>query len=278
MIEITPELIERLEKGSAKELVVDNTTKIERDTNEAFDERFYKHPTKINPQTGNNYFPAFHFITSMGAPESPGLSNWKKDKGHHSEYLLERSAEIGSYVHDCIDMMIKTNIDIEHESIHKAFPNPKEAQKIKESLLGFLNFMSDQEPEMVASEHMECGDDFGFTCDLAARIKEDGYKNLWILDWKTSKVANDDHKMQIEAMRRTLEAQRGGVVVLGNSTKKKYTFTPIKPSEHDYFWNRFVAIKETAYVELLRRGTIKPRVNNMPPSFSLKDINLKRLF
>ena len=259
------------------ETVVDKSG-IERVTNEAFDERFYKHPTRINERTGLPFFPAFHFITSMGSPEPIGLTKWRQDKGHFADYILERSSEIGSYVHDCIDNMLRLDILVEHSEIHSRFSNHKEAQRVKECLLGFLNFMEAEEPVILASEHMMCGKDFGFTMDLKCRLKSDEYKNTWTVDWKTSKVANDDHKMQIEVMRRVSACDKGMVVILGNSTKKKYTATVIKPSEQDHWWFKFNAVKETAYLELLKRGTIKPRENTMPQVFSVRKINFKRKF
>lgn len=251
---------------------------IERITNNVFSERFYYHPQKINPRTGNNYFPAYHYLTSLGAPEPIGLSKWRQTMGHFADHVLDRSALIGSFVHDCIDKMIKTNVDVKHDEIDSAFPNEKEAYRVKESLSAFMNFMQDNEPEIVASEQMLLGEDFGFTMDLKARILFDDYKGIWILDWKTSKVASDEHKMQVEAIRRVAEATKAGVVILGNDTKKKYTFAQVKPSEQDYLWNRFLAVKETAYVEMLKRGTIKPREDSMPHVFSLKEIKFKRIF
>ena len=260
---------------SITEKVVDGSG-IERLTNDAFDERFYKHPERNNPRTGLPYFPAYHFVTSLGAPEPIGLTKWRQDKGHFADYILERSSEIGSYVHDCIDRMIKADTLISHDDINNAFPNAKESQRVKDCLLGFINFMHEYEPVIVASERMLCGNDFGFTQDTEMYLNTDDYKARWTVDWKTSKVANDDHKMQVEAMRRVSKCDRGMVVVLGNSTKKKYTATVIPIKDHDHLWTKFEAIKEVAYVEMLKRNQVKPREDNMPHVFSLKDVKFKR--
>lgn len=257
-------------KNSVVKTVIDGN--IERITNEAFDERFYKDPVKVNVRTGNHYFPAYHYITSVGAPENAGLGKWRQSLGHFSDIVLKRTAEVGTFVHDSADRMVKSKAEITHEAIHMAFPDEKEAQKVKDCLVGFMNFMKDQEPEVLESESMFCADDFGFTMDLKARIKEDDYKGVWILDWKTSKTATDEHKMQVEAERRAVKADRGAVVVLGNETKTKYTFSPVSEKKADYLYNKWLAIKNTAYVELLERGSIKPRENTMPSVFSLKNI------
>jgi len=249
---------------------------IERVTNDAFDERFYRHPTKINYRTGLPYFPAYHYITGEGAPTPFGLIEWYKQMGYKSNEILHRSAEIGSFVHDTIDRMIKYDDVVSHDEIHAAFPVAIEAQKIKECLWGFLNFVQDEEPIFLTSERMVCGEDYGLTEDNEMRIKSDGYKHRWASDWKTSKSATDDHKMQAEVIRRTTGCDRAMIVVLGNSTKKKYTISKVPENRHDYYWDRFVAIKETAYVDIIDKGKIKPREDNMPPEFSLKNLKLKR--
>ena len=261
--------------GSSHEVVKDESG-IERVTNEAFDERFYKSPTRINRRTNNEYFPAFHYVTKLGSPEPLGLTKWRQDKGHFADHILDRSSEIGSYVHDCIDRMIKANSSVMHEDIHRDFGDAKEAHRVKECLLAFMNFIRDEEPIIIASEQMMCGDDFGFTLDSRMLLKSDSYKKVSVVDWKTSKVANEDHKMQVEVMRRVCGADKAVVVVLGNSTKKKYTATVVKSTEKDYLWDRFQSIKDTAYVEMLKRGSIRPRQDNMPHIFSLKDLTFKR--
>lgn len=243
---------------------------IERITNEAFDERFYRHPKRINPRTGNNYFPAFHFITAEGKPTDASLLKWYQDKGYEATVILKRSNVMGSFVHDCIDGMIKSHREVTHAQIHNEFPDAKEAHHVKECLLGFMNFMEEEQPKIISSEQVMCGEDFGFTMDLKCRLKSDDYKTVWVVDWKTSKVASDDHKMQTEVLRRVCEADRSAVVVLGNTTKKKYTRTDVPVAKHDYYWNLFQAIKETAYIKLLEKGIIKPREDYMPPVFKVE--------
>lgn len=256
--------------------IVTDKNGIQRVTNEAFDSRFYKHPRKLNKKTNNEYFPAFHHITKLGAPEPMGLSKWRQTMGHFADHVLSRSAEIGSYVHDCIDRMIKSGAVVMHEDIHRDFPDLKEAQRVKECLLAFMNFLKEEEPIIVASEQMQCGDDFGFTLDSRMLLKSDKYEKESVVDWKTSKVVNEDHKMQVEAMRRVVGADKAVVIVLGNTTKKKYTMTAVKPSEQDYLWSKFQAVKETAYVEMLKSGHIQPREDNMPHVFGLEGINFTR--
>jgi len=264
------------QKKSTHDEIVVGTDGIERITNEAFDDRFYKHPKRLNPRTNLPFFPAFHFLTGEGEPTPFGLIEWYKQMGYKSNEILERSKLIGSFVHDAIDRMIKFDSEISNDEIFTAFPAPKEAQKVRECLFGFINFMKDEEPIILASESMGCGEDFGYTLDNKLRIKSDKYKDVWASDWKTSKTATLDHKMQVEAIRRSERCSRGMVVVLGNATKKKYTITKISEKDHDYLWDRFLAIKDTAYVEIIRSGRIQPREDEIPVVFSLKELNFKK--
>lgn len=256
--------------------VVKDKSGIKRITNEAFDERFYHHPERLNDRTGLPYFPAFHFLTQEGEPTPYGLIEWYKQQGYNSNQILVRSQLIGSFVHDCVDRMTVSNIAITHEEIHLAFPNAKEAQRIKDCLWGFMNFVIDEEPVFLAAEKMECGDDFGFTIDTKLLLKSDKYKYLWAGDYKTSKSATEGHRMQVESMRRVMGCHRGVVIVLGNKSKRKYTLTKIPLAKHDYYWDRFLAIKETAYVELIARDRIRPRVDLTPSEFGLKELKFKR--
>lgn len=252
---------------------------IQRITMAAYDERFYADPKKANKRTGNNFFPAYHFVVAHGAPENIGLSNWKKDKGHFTDYILKRSQVIGSYVHDAIDMMIKYKFELTKAEIasNPAWHDASEVKRVYDCLKGFLSFMRDEEPQIISSEKMMCAEDFGFTLDLKCRLKSDDYKNVWIVDWKTSKSVNDDHKMQVSVMRKEVGADRAAVVVLGSKGKGGYTKTAIPVKDHDFWCKKFNAIKETAYVEFIKRGTIAPRVDDTPDVFSLKDINISRL-
>lgn len=263
----------RLNENDGEDVVVDEKTGIERITNDVFDERFYRHPEKVNSRTGNNYFPAYHFLMNLGAPESAGLSEWKKSKGHFADVILERSAEIGSAVHEFVDRMIKLDIEVRHDDINKMFQNKKEAHRVKECLLGFLNFMEEEKPMILSSESMHVGLDFGFTMDLKCALKSEDYAHTWVIDWKTSSSATDEHKMQVEVIRRTVGADKAAIVVLGNKTKKKYTFSPVG-TDKDILYEKFLAIKEVAYVEIKDKKLIQPRQDNMPKEFSLRHLKL----
>lgn len=256
--------------------IVVNKDGIERITNDAFDERFYKHPKRINPRTGKPYFPAFHFILDEGLPIPRPLIKWYKQMGFTADQILERSKEIGSFVHDAVDRMVKYESEISNDEIFTIFKDSREALFVRECLWGFMNFIEDEEPQILSSERMECGEDFGFTIDNEFRIKSDKYKHVWASDWKTSSSVYKSHEIQVVAIMKTVEADRCMVIRLGTSSKRKYTIHKVKIKDYDYLWDLFLSAKETAYIEILHNDRTEPRKDQLPSSFSLKDLKYKK--
>ncbi|ANS04900.1 chromosomal replication initiator protein DnaA [uncultured Mediterranean phage] len=247
---------------------------IERVTKEAFSERFYKHPEKINPRTNNNWFPSWHFLYGIGEPPNKFLNDYYKNKGWASEIEFKRAEVIGSYVHNRIEDMGKYDIDTTRKQIYRAFPCPHEARRVEESLRAWLNFVEDERPQAIAYENMLIAEDWGGTVDLRARLKSDGYENVWTIDFKTSKSVYESHKAQVESYRRTLGDDKAAVLILGNTTKKRYTFSEVKEKDRDGVYKDFLNIKETAYGRLIKAKRTEPRPDDMPEVFTLKNSNI----
>jgi len=242
---------------------------IKRVTLEAYDERFYSHAEKVNPRTNNHWFPAYHFIWKLGAPMSPFLIGWYKEYGHEADRIMKHKERIGSFVHDRIEQMSKHRIGTSVELIEDFFRDPGDVLFVKRCFEGFLNFMKEHEAYIISSEKMILGEDWGGTMDLELRIKDDKYKNKWVVDIKTSKSVFEEHLIQVETYRRTCGADRGGALILGNSTKKRYTFTEVPVKKQDVLYAKFLAAKEFAYITMLDRGTIAPTEEVFPKEFKL---------
>lgn len=250
---------------------------ITRVTNEAFDERFYGFNERTNTRTGNNWFPSWHFLYHTAAPQNSFLVDYYKNKGWFADFEFHRAEVMGSYVHNRIEEMGKHGIDTTRGQIYRAFPNPKEARRIEECLLSWLNFIDEEEPEILSFEQMLIADDWAGTVDLRAKLKSDDYKIIRTIDFKTSKMVYDSHKSQVESYRRWLKDDLACVMVLGNSTKKRYTMTEIKPKEQDFVYKDFLNIKEVAYYRLEKSGRLQPHESDMPEVFSLKNRKFKIL-
>lgn len=246
-------------------------------TQEEFDSRFYGHDTKINPRSGNKWFPSWHFLYGIGAPTDDFLVTYYKSKGFFSDVEFKRAEIMGSYVHNRIEDMGKYGIDTTLEQIYRAFPDPYESRRVQEALMGWLNFVKDEEPKVMAYEQMVIGEDWGGTVDFRAAIKSDDYKNMWTIDFKTSKSVYKSHKAQVETYRREFNDDKAGVLILGNQTKKRYTFSEVKEKERDYFYDHFKAVKEVAYLDLIQSGRLQPHPKDMPDVFTLKGLNITKL-
>lgn len=246
-------------------------------TQEAFDSRFYGSDSKINTRTGNKWFPSWHFLFGTASPTDDFLVTYYKSKGFFSDFEFHRAEVMVSYVHNRIEDMGKHGIDTTTEQIYRSFPNPKEARRVEECLMAWINFVVDEEPQVISYEQMVLADDWGGTVDLRCRIKSDNYENLWTIDFKTSKSVYDSHKSQVESYRREFNDDKAGVLILGNSTKKRYTFTEVKAKERDYFYNYFLKVKDLAYHILEHNNRLQPHQKDMPEVFTLKGLNITRI-
>lgn len=247
---------------------------IERVTQEQYDERFYFDQTKVNIRTNTHWFPAYHFLMSTGAPVSPHLVEWWKNMGQEADRILKQKEERGSWVHDKVESMIKVGWKVTQEEIESRWGNyPKDQLFVNRALTGLFNFLNDEQAEIVSSERMIIADDWAGTMDLEVRIKSDDYKNVWIVDIKTAKSVFEEHKQQVEAYRRVTGADRAGILILGNSTKKRYTFSEVQKSKQDYYWKLFQAQKEVAYIILENEKRLEPTNESFPESYSLLNIN-----
>lgn len=265
----------QLEEAVMRYIPLENETYsddgIKRVTLEAYDERFYSHAEKINPRTENHWFPAYHFLWKLGAPMSPFLIGWYKEYGHEADRIMKHKERMGSFVHDRIEQMSKHKIGTSIELIEDYFKDPGDVLFVKRCFEGFLNFMKEHDAYIVSSEKMILGEDWGGTMDLELRIKDDGYKAIWVVDAKTSKSVFEEHLIQVETYRRTCGADRGAVLILGNQTKKRYTFTEVPVKKQDMYYKKFLAAKEFAYITMLDRGIIAPTEEVFPKEFKLND-------
>lgn len=258
-----------------EETIVDDG--ITRVTQEEFDSRFYGHPTKINPVSNNNWFPSWHYLYGKGAPTNDFLVTYYKSKGFFSDFEFHRAEVMGSYVHNRIEDMGAFGIDTTIEQIDRAFSNPKEARRVKECLQAWLNFVKNEEPQVLSYEQKVIAEDWGGTVDLRARIKSDNYENVWTIDFKTSKSVYDSHKSQVECYRRQFGDGKAAVLLLGNSTKNKYTLSEVKEKDRDFWYQDFINIKQVAYHRLKKDNRLEPYAKDMPDVFTLKGLNITKL-
>lgn len=205
--------------------------------NEFIGSRYYTQDNIINKRTGLAYIPSVTSILQY-LPEPYNLKKWRADLGMEEakRYMMHR-AGIGSYVHDKVEQSLLGQSfkygDIFDECMLQW--DQEDTNFILGALQGWMNFLNNEKPKNIITEQSFCTDEYAGTVDLVFEI--DGKK--FTTDIKTSKQANEHHYIQVEAYRRTNDSELGGVLVLGNTTKNKYTFTQIPKSKYEHHWELF---------------------------------------
>lgn len=238
-------------------------------TQEQYDERFYFDEDKTNIVTKNHYFPSVTYLLGFDAM-TPQLKEWLGNKGYEESLrILNKRADIGSYVHNAIEKMLLEGKPLETRKIDEDIKDVKEALFVKRCLLGMENFVKESECKILCSEYNIIADDYAGTIDLKMTFPKDDHKTFWLVDIKTSKGIYEKHQMQVEAYRRADGADMGAVLQLGNATKKRYTFTSIPERKRNNLWENFVAIKNLFYT---KQPQAQPTIEEFPEKFILPKI------
>jgi hypothetical protein len=192
----------------------------------AFDERFY--------QSGDIYMPSVTYMLGCSFPTGYGLIQWVGDVGNkRAEEIKNEAGEDGSFVHDAIDRIIKGE-KVSVEEIESKF-KPQRALKIMKCLKGFLEFWEKYKPEVLSTEYILWDEKLVLagTADLKCKLNIDDYKDIWIIDWKTSRSIHPTHKVQLSLYKEMdKQATNCALVHLGNTTKAGWSFLPLKEEDN----------------------------------------------
>lgn len=225
-------------------------TKIKQITIKEFDERFY--------ELEGVFKPSVTFILGVAMPSSPHLTKWIAETGYEeAEAIKNKAGDEGSQVHNAIDRMLRGEI----------IPTLELSLKVKRSIQAFIDWYAEENPEIIDNEYIIWGPDYAGTVDLLCKIKSDNYKDVWLIDYKSSKSIHDAHKAQVEAYKHAdLRATKGAILHLGNTTKKGFTFSEIKESEK--YWNMFETAKKMFQI---LRPNARPTEEKFPLNFMLQN-------
>ena len=220
-----------------------------------YDDRFYCPKDKsLNTRTGLPYFPSVTTILSYLRLEH-NLLEWIANRGSYGAYrrYLSHRANIGSFVHNMIDSSVNKLEKFPFEDLKSRiefeYPENDDQLFLYGALRGWVNFLRDEEPIIIESEKSFHFEDYAGTRDLVCRLKSDKYKHEWLIDNKTSKQSNEHHFIQVSAYQKARGCKRGGVLVLGNKTEKKYTLTKIPVKKFDHYIAKFNWAKEGFYLD-----------------------------
>tara|TARA_R100000656_G_scaffold61465_1_gene47483 strand:- start:16068 stop:16757 length:690 start_codon:yes stop_codon:yes gene_type:complete len=218
-----------------------------------FDERFY--------QRGEDYNPSVTYKLSTAGPSEWGLQQWRGDVGNkRADEIMEESGALGSYVHDCLERMVKGD-KVSSDEVRGMFKS-KQSLKVLKCLSGFLEWIEEVKPEIIDAEYITWNDKHNFAGTIDLKCKIDG--EIWLVDYKTSKSIHNSHKVQLAAYGYSEKVGNLALLHLGNTTKKGWSFLPLKKAKEN--WAEFEAISNVFEVKY---PNAKPNQHVFPEYFKI---------
>lgn len=196
---------------------------------EGFDDRFYHF------KDSGVYAPSVTYVLSVAFPMAPHLYKWVGEVGYEeAKERKNKAGEEGAAVHQAIDFMLKG------EPQHRDNFNYKE----KKCLKAFLDWWEVEKPILVQHETAFIQENMGYggTIDGVYRLKRDNYKDLWVIDYKTSRGLYDYHKIQIKAYQHATLAPKAALLHLGNGTKAGWSFCEVEDERYFEMWKQCLSL------------------------------------
>lgn len=163
--------------------------------------------------------------TILDVANKPGLNAWRDTVGpEEANKVMYESAAIGTEVHSLCEQILKGETGW------------ASADEVVPYVQGFERWLEKTEPQTVATELFVFSRRHGYagTADYICFIG----KELWIIDFKTSKSLHDSMGLQLAAYRQAYEEMTGerartAILKLTTKTQKGWQFKeynePIKP-------------------------------------------------
>ncbi len=223
-----------------------------------FDERFYQKIVGDKVE----YAPSVTHVLGCSYPSDWGLTHWRGDVGNkRADEIVDEASEDGSYVHDAIERILKGE-KVEAKEIEERFKS-KRCLKVKRCLKAFLDWHAEFKPKTLQTEFITWGKGFAGTVDFTCMIGEEKF----LIDWKSSKSISVKHKVQVTTYAESVGGiDKVAILQLGNTTKKKYTFTVLKDEDRTKYkeqWDITLKMFQTL------NPNAKPSEETFPEVFNL---------
>jgi hypothetical protein len=156
-------------------------------------------------------------IIGKHIPMSPFLLQWWCNNGYQqSKEILKEKSMYGTFLHILwAKLLLKYNIEIseiglkqelneylEKEELEYLYNFKEWHPKIKQDLIGFIQWVQDYKIEPIAIEITLMGDKFSGTLDLVHNIQLKDWYGTVLTDWKTGRVDfYDEYIIQLEGYR-----------------------------------------------------------------------------
>lgn len=173
------------------------------------DSRWYCEQVSVDGTEENRewvYVPSVTWIIDVGYPKGENFCRWWASRGFdEGERIKQAAGEKGSIVHqacECIARGGTISLDDKFEN-----PNTLNSQEISpveyHCAMTFAEWWESERPEIIAIERAVWSDKYGYagTEDYVLRLKSTDYKDIYVIDLKTSKQVYSSHELQVSALK-----------------------------------------------------------------------------
>lgn len=249
-------------------------------TSYEWDERYYQRRLE-DPPDSVIYAPSLTHILGECYPGDGMLSRWRGDVGNErADVLLKEAGEEGTFVHQAIPRLFGGE-SIPSQDIREQFYPGFRALKVLRCVQAFVDWVHEWQVEPIEIEtvtwcEVSPGVRFAGTRDLkcwATNPKKGSCRVIYLVDYKTGKAVYESAKAQVCGYRHS-EIQNApdqpapipGILHLGNTTKKRWSFNPLDDDEIQTYTARCLAAVSMWH---LHHPDAKPNDEQFPEAFSL---------
>jgi hypothetical protein len=140
----------------------------------------------------SEYYPSITYVLQY-YPKGKHFEDWLKQVGNNADYIVRKSADDGTKVHN----MIESYLNGEELNFLSSKGQPQYETEIWQMFLKFVEFWETFKPELIEAETHLFSDKLKIagTCDLICKIND----QLWVIDYKTSNHLHTIYEFQLAA-------------------------------------------------------------------------------
>ena len=161
------------------------------------DSRYYRR--------NGQYYPSVTYVLQC-YPKGNHFEDWLKKVGYSADWIVKKSAEEGTAVHELIEEYFEGN---EMNFLNEK-GNPKMHPDVWKMFLRFVDFWEEYQPELIETEVHLFSDELKVagTCDMVCEIDDE----LWVIDFKTSNHLQTTYDLQTAVYAKCYEECYGKTV------------------------------------------------------------------
>jgi hypothetical protein len=165
------------------------------------------------------YYPSITYVLQY-YPKGKYFEDWLKQMGNNADYIMRKSAEDGTKVHN----MIEDYLNGKELNFLSKDNTPLYDTDVWQMFLKFVEFWETYKPELIGTEiHLFSDEEkIAGTCDLVCKIED----QLWVLDYKTSNHIHTIYEFQVAVYDKCYEEcfgvkpDRRGILWLKSAKRK----------------------------------------------------------